>query len=120
MTALPPGVVTHIFSRLEYVQLEAEKIAETLERDEEENGNQFLVLLKISPRICERLFEDHDCLKRVNYRFEFEGGTGRGLLRVMPEYRHEYTTTGLLQKVNLQLDSMGLNEQYRWGRSDAI
>ncbi|CAI7661240.1 unnamed protein product [Penicillium discolor] len=97
MTALPSGVVTRIFSRLKYVQLEAEKITETLEKDEEENGNQFLVLLKISPRISELLFEDHECLKGVNYRFEFEGDTG------------------LLQKVNLQLDSMGLNEQYRWG-----
>ncbi|KXG53730.1 uncharacterized protein PGRI_007800 [Penicillium griseofulvum] len=113
MKALPSGVVTRIFSRLKYVQLEAEKIAETLEKDEEENGNQFLVLLKISPRISERLFEDHDCLKGVNYRFEFEGDTG--LLRVIPGYRHEYTTTGLQQKVTLQLASMGLNEQYRWG-----
>ncbi|KAJ6152672.1 hypothetical protein N7497_006991 [Penicillium chrysogenum] len=46
---LPSCVVTRIFSRLKHVQLEAEKIAETLEKDEEENGNQFLVLLKISP-----------------------------------------------------------------------
>lgn len=44
----------------------------------------------------------------MNYRFEFEGGTG--LLHVIPGYRHEYTTTELLQKVNLQLDSMGLSE----------
>jgi hypothetical protein len=110
MIALPPGVVTRIFSRLKYVQLEAEKIAETLEKDEEENGNQFLVLLKISPRISERLFEDHDCLKGVNYRFEFEGGIG--ILRVIPGYRHEYTTSGLWQEVSMQLVSMGLDEQY--------
>lgn len=104
MTALPSGVVTSIFSRLEYVKLEAEKILETLEKDEEENGNQFLVLLKISPYISERLFEDHDCLKGVNYRFEFEGEgseDGIGIIRVIPGYRHEYTTMRLLQKVGL-------------------
>ncbi|KAJ5932356.1 hypothetical protein N7516_006845 [Penicillium verrucosum] len=61
----------------------------------------------------ERLFEDHDCLKGVNYRFEFEGDTG--ILRVIPGYRHEYTTTGLQQQVILQLASIGLNRQYRWG-----
>ncbi|KAJ9492759.1 hypothetical protein VN97_g450 [Penicillium thymicola] len=118
MTALPSGVVTSIFSRLEYVQLEAEKILETLEKDEEENGNQFLVLFKLSPYISEQLFEDHGCLKGVNYRFEFEGkGSegGIGLLRVIPGYRHEYTTMRLLRKVSLQLNSMGLNEQYCWG-----
>ncbi|KAJ5276583.1 hypothetical protein N7524_002736 [Penicillium chrysogenum] len=90
---LPSCVVTRIFSRLKHVQLEAEKIAKTLGKDEEENGNQSLVLLKISPRISERLFEDYDCLKGVNYRFECEGGIG--ILRVVPGYRHKYTTTGL-------------------------
>ncbi|KAJ5958066.1 uncharacterized protein N7479_005216 [Penicillium vulpinum] len=92
MTALPPGAVTRIFSSLEYVQLEAQKIIETLEKDEEENGNQFL---------------------GVNYRFEFGGGTG--ILRMIPGCPHEYTTMGLLQKVTLQLINMGLSEQYRWG-----
>lgn len=46
MTALPSGAVTRTFSRLKYVQLEAEKIAETLEKDEEESGNQFLFYSK--------------------------------------------------------------------------
>ena len=46
VTALPSGVVTHIFSRLEYFQLEAEKIAETLEKDEEESGTSSLFYAK--------------------------------------------------------------------------
>ena len=113
MTALPSGVVTRVFSRLKYVQLEAEKIAQTLEKDEEENGNQFLILLQTTPRISERLFEDHDCLKGVNYRFEFEGSTG--ILRVIPGYRHEYTISALVQRVTLQLTSMGITDGYYWG-----
>ncbi|KAJ5790574.1 uncharacterized protein N7518_007585 [Penicillium psychrosexuale] len=113
MTALPSGAVTRTFSRLKYVQLEAEKIAETLEKDEEENGNQFFILLQTTPRISERLFEDHDCLKGVNYRFEFEGSTG--ILRVIPGYHHEYTTSALVQRVTLQLTSMGLTDEYYWG-----
>lgn len=64
------SVVTRIFSRLKHVQLEAEKIAETVEKDEEENGNQFLVLLKISPRISERLYSIG-----LNKRYRWGGAT---------------------------------------------
>lgn len=46
MAALPSGAVTRIFSRLENVQLEAERTAETLEKDGEEN---LLHLMPLDP-----------------------------------------------------------------------
>ncbi|CAG8343840.1 unnamed protein product [Penicillium nalgiovense] len=113
ITALPTDAVVRVFENLEHVKLEAETIVQKFEQDAEYSGNQFLVLLKLHPQAAERLFSDHRCLEGVDYRFEFEDDTG--VLRLVPGYKHEYTTSGLLQKINLQLDRMGLNEHYRWG-----
>jgi hypothetical protein len=113
MTALPTDAVIRVFENVQHVKLEAETIVQKFEQDVEYSGNQFLVLLKLRPQMAERLFNDHHYLEGIDYRFEFEGDTG--VLRLVPGYKHEYTTSGLLQKINLQLDRMGLNEHYRWG-----
>lgn len=113
MTALPTDAVVRVFKRLQHVKLEAETIVQKFEQDAQYSGNQFLVLLKLPSQMAERLFNDHRCLEGIDYRFEFEGDTG--VLRLVPGYKHEYTKTSLLQKINLQLGRMGLNEYYRWG-----
>ncbi|CAG8094842.1 unnamed protein product [Penicillium salamii] len=109
---LPSGAVVRVFSRLKHVEIEAKKIIEKLESESEKDGNQFLVLLKLTSRISKRLFEDHGCLEGVNYRFEFENDTG--ILRVVPGYRHDFTTRGLFQTVTSQLKHMGFVRQFRW------
>ena len=42
------------------------------EQDAQYSGNQFLVLLKLRPRMAERLFNDHHCLEGIDYRFELQ------------------------------------------------
>ncbi|KAJ6189758.1 hypothetical protein N7519_004666 [Penicillium mononematosum] len=113
ITALPTDAVVRVLKSLEHVKLEAETIVQKFEQDAEYSGNQFLVLLKLHPQMAERLFNDHHCLEGIDYRFEFEDDTG--VLRLVPGYQHEYTTNGLFQKINRQLDCMGLDECYRWG-----
>lgn len=83
MSDLPDGHVLHIFSRLEKLQVEARKIFQSLSEHEHGVGNQWIVVLGLSPRNIEILDgESHDILANIPYHFQWEGSIG--LIKIDP------------------------------------
>ncbi|KAJ6009233.1 hypothetical protein N7522_004249 [Penicillium canescens] len=106
MCALPPEHVVRTFSRLKNLQIEAEKLLESLKKNG--NGNQWIVVLNLSTRKIQKLDEEHDSsLGGIQYRFQWEGTTG--LIKVVPSKAHDATTDKVTRVIDRKLDAMGLD-----------
>ncbi|CAI7570042.1 unnamed protein product [Penicillium manginii] len=106
MSALPPEHVVRTFSGLKNLQIEAEKLLESLK--ENGNGNQWIVVLNLSTRTIQKLDEEHDSsIGGIQYRFQWEGTTG--LIKVVPSKAHNETTDKVTRVIDRKLDAMGLD-----------
>jgi hypothetical protein len=93
-------------SPLEGLQVEAEKVLESLK--ENGNGNQWITVLNLSAQMIHKLDEEHNSsLGGIEYRFQWEGTTG--LIKVVPSQAHNATTDKVTRRIDRQLDAMGLN-----------
>jgi hypothetical protein len=106
MSGLPSEHVVRTFSRLKNLQIEAEKILESLK--EKGDGNQWIVVLNLSTRTIQKLDEEHkSSLGGIGYRFQWEGSTG--LIKVIHSEAHESTTDKVTRVIDRRLDAMGLD-----------
>ncbi|KGO67991.1 hypothetical protein PITC_028930 [Penicillium italicum] len=103
MSGLPEGYVVS-FSRLEKLRHEARRILEWFEN--QTNGNQWIVVLDLSPKIIEILTTDRNALNGVTYRFQWEGTTG--LIKVVPRREHEIAISQFTMVIHDELKAMGL------------
>jgi hypothetical protein len=79
------------------------------------DGNQWLLVLGLSPTDLERLCEDHSILG-VNYRIMWE--QSNALIKVIPSAYHEHITSRITQHIDRQLGAMGVPEtDCDWARA---
>lgn len=103
MSDLPANHVVRTFSRLKNLQIEAEKILESLERNGD--GNQFLVVLNLTPKTIQKLDEEHDsCLGGIQYRFQWEGTSG--LIKVVPSKAYDIITDKVTRVMDRKTDAL--------------
>lgn len=105
MSDLPAGHILHTFSRLKKLQIEAEKIFQSLSEHEHGVGNQWIVVLGLSPRNIEILDgESHDILANIPYHFQWEGSIG--LIKIDPN-NHIIANSDLSELIDMKHYSMG-------------
>lgn len=104
MDGLPAGYTMRVFSQLKRLQADAEAIFQSLQASQ--NGNQWLVILGLSPSTIRKLDNDHSCLGGLEYRFQWEGSTG--LIKVVPSHRHDMTTDQTTRSIDDRLAAMGI------------
>ncbi|OQD78229.1 hypothetical protein PENDEC_c001G03381 [Penicillium decumbens] len=103
-SALPPDHIVRTFSRLKNLQVEAKKILDSL--NENGDGNQWIVVLNLSPGTIQKLDEEHDTsLGGISYRFQWEGTTG--LIKVVPGEAHDAITDNFTRIITANLLAMG-------------
>jgi hypothetical protein len=96
------------FTTFEKLQSDTSNILKLLQ-DNEENGNQYLVLLGLSKRGVERL--DDRGLSGLDYRFQWEGTVG--LIKVVPSHTHEAITDKVTRIIDEYLMAMGIQSDDR-------
>ncbi|KAJ6104736.1 hypothetical protein N7523_011056 [Penicillium sp. IBT 18751x] len=99
---LPLGYVMRSFTTFKQLQIDTSNILKVLQ-DNEENGNQYLVLLGLSKRGIERL--ENQGLSGLDYRFQWEGTVG--LIKVVPSHAHDATTDQVTRTIDEYLMAMG-------------
>lgn len=113
MTNLPHGYVMRSFTTFKQLQIDASNILKALQ-DNENDGNQYLLLLGLSKRSIERL--DNRGLSGLVYRFQWEGTVG--LIKVIPSNEHEATTDQATRTIDEYLMAMGIRSvDRRWAMS---
>ncbi|KAJ5123223.1 hypothetical protein N7448_009320 [Penicillium atrosanguineum] len=103
MANLPLGYVMRSFTTFKQLQIDTSNILKVLQ-DNEENGNQYLVLLGLSKRGIERL--ENQRLYGLDYRFQWEGTVG--LIKVVPSHAHDATTDQVTRTIDEYLLAMGI------------
>ncbi|OQD61956.1 hypothetical protein PENPOL_c014G08074 [Penicillium polonicum] len=105
MAGLPENHIVHSFSRLELLKLEAEKILKWFE--ENDDGNQWIVVLGLRKPTIEKLTNDHHAsLGGITYRFQWEGSMG--LIKVVPSDLYESLTDRFVDIVKLKISAMNI------------
>lgn len=108
MSDLPEDRIVRTFSRLKLLKVEAQKIMESFEQNDD--GNQFIVVLSLRQPTIEKLANDHHTsLGGVTYRFQWEGSTG--LIKVVPSGSHELATDRFVDAVKSNLRGMGIRSE---------
>jgi hypothetical protein len=101
---LPAGYAVRIFSQLKRLQADAERILQSLQ--ENQDGNQWLVVLGLSTSTIRELDDDHSSLGGVEYRFQWDGSAG--LIKVVPSHTHDMTTDQVTRSIDDRLSAMGI------------
>lgn len=104
MQGLPAGYAVRVFSQLKRLQADAERILQSLQ--ENQDGNQWLVVLGLSTSTIRKLDDDHSSLGGVEYRFQWEGSAG--LIKVVPSHTHDMTTDQVTRSIDDRLSAMGI------------
>ncbi|CAI7565283.1 unnamed protein product [Penicillium viridicatum] len=105
MAGLPENHIVRSFSRLKLIKLEAEKIMQWFE--ENDDGNQWIVVLGLRKPTIEKLTNDHrTSLGGITYRFQWEGSTG--LIKVVPSGPHESSTDRFADMVKSKISAMNI------------
>ncbi|KAJ5100717.1 hypothetical protein N7456_006769 [Penicillium angulare] len=114
MQGLPDGCTLRISPKIKQIQVAAKEILDLLEANEDTNGNQWLVILGLSPSTIRKLDDDHSSLGGMEYRFQWEGSTG--LIKVVPSHSHDMATDYLTRAVDVRLVIMGIHDpgDRRW------
>lgn len=69
MSGLPPSHIVRHYTDLRDLEAEARNILQSLQANRD--GNQYIVLLKVSARVRDKLDNDHKtCLGAIQYRFQ--------------------------------------------------
>ncbi|KAI2791265.1 hypothetical protein POX_c04122 [Penicillium oxalicum] len=108
MDGLPDTYTVHRFSTMKRLQAEAQRTRQNLL--ETEDGNQWIVVLGLSPSVIQKLDDDHTSLGDVTYRFQWEGTAG--LIKVVPSHSHDTTTDRFTRYIDSRLSAMGIDTFY--------
>ncbi|KGO67749.1 hypothetical protein PITC_000870 [Penicillium italicum] len=102
---LPDDHIVHIFSHPKSLKVEADKIIEWFEQNDD--GNQWIVVLGLRPSTIEMLSNDRrTSLGGISYRFQWEGSCG--LIKVVPSGSHQLATGRFVDVVKSKLLAMGI------------
>ncbi|KAE8152939.1 hypothetical protein BDV25DRAFT_150195 [Aspergillus avenaceus] len=88
MEALPPGYVLIVHHGVKHVQKAAKDLYDHIREDPD--GNQYMVVLGMTPNTRYKLDNDKNILDGVPFRFQWEEDTG--LIKVIPGWEHDQVT----------------------------
>ena len=91
-SGLPEDYVTHPFTSLSKLSIEAERVLERLNQNDDA-GNQYILVLNLPRAIRSQLVENKNVLHGINFRLMFERTTA--LIKVVPSEPHETATSRL-------------------------
>lgn len=83
-------------------------------------GNQYIVVLGLPKSIRTHLNEDKNALDGIGLRFMFEDAVG--LIKIVPSYAHDATTSKVHDTMTIRMVGMGVPEDdiYRLGGNNDV
>lgn len=112
---LPADTPVRCFTNFQHLTVAATEIISNL-RENNYDGNQYLVILNISKYAADKLLEDPDALGGIPFRFALDGKAGR--IKVIPTSAHDSTTDNLRDEIGSEVLRMGVPRNDRqWGQT---
>jgi hypothetical protein len=106
-SGLPDDYVTHGFTSLSRLNVEAQRVLEGLNQSDDA-GNQYILVLNMPRAIRSQLDENKNVLQGINFRLMFDGTTA--LIKIVPSEPHETATSRL--RDNISLSAVWLGRQF--------
>ncbi|GIK05235.1 hypothetical protein Aspvir_009339 [Aspergillus viridinutans] len=106
MSGLPDDYITHPFTSLSKLNIEAERVLERLNQNDDA-GNQYILVLNLPRAIRTHLDEDKNVLQGINFRLMFDGTTA--LIKIVPSHPHEYATSRLRDNITFSAVLAGMS-----------
>ncbi|KAF4212562.1 hypothetical protein CNMCM8980_000769 [Aspergillus fumigatiaffinis] len=97
-SGLPEDSVTHPFTSLTRLNMEAQWVLQTLDQNDDA-GNQYILVLNLPRAIRARLDENKNVLQGINFRLMFDGTTA--LIKIVPSEPHETATSRLRDNISV-------------------
>ena len=107
MSGLPSGYVMRTFSNMKALIADAHAVLDKLNQNQDD-GNQYLLLLSPPTSIRVRLDTDKNALDGIPFRLMFDGPSA--LVKVIPSFVHDASTLRLVQKILYGCFSIGVPE----------
>jgi hypothetical protein len=112
-SGLPEDYVTHPFTSLSRLGIEAERVLERLNRNDDA-GNQYILVLNLPRAIRSQLVENKNVLQGIDFRLMFERTTA--LIKVVPSEPHETATSRLRDHITVSAVLAGASmDDILWG-----
>jgi hypothetical protein len=97
-SGLPDDYVTHGFTSLSRLNVEAQRVLEGLNQSDDA-GNQYILVLNMPRAIRSQLDENKNVLQGINFRLMFDGTTA--LIKIVPSEPHETATSRLRDNISV-------------------
>ena len=115
MAGLPGDYVLQHFNNIKFLENIAEDVLNNLDRNNNQ-GNQWLVVLGLTQSACDRLSGDEPRLRGIPYRITLNGSVG--ILKVIPGWLHEGITGDFHNQLERLFGVMGVPpDDYAWRRA---
>lgn len=105
MSGLPADYLLVHFHRFHQVKAAAKQVFDSLA--ENQDGNQFIVVLGLSETARQRLDSGEDCLNGISFRFMWEENAG--LIKIIPTGEHENVTDAIRSEIGRICLFMGIS-----------
>ena len=114
LAGLPDSCEVLIFTNFEALRKAVSLVVDKLNQNDD-NGNQFIVIHRLTKHARHRLDEEKDILGST-FRFMWEGETD--IVKVVPSAAHDYATDDLSRTISRACEGMGVPVlQIAWGIS---
>lgn len=112
---LPADTPVCCFTDFRHLTVAAREIISKL-KENDCDGNQYLVVFNLSKYAADKLLEDPDALGGIPFRFALDGNVGR--IKVVPTPAHDCTTDNLRDEIGSEVLRMGVPRDNRqWGQT---
>ena len=114
LAGLPDSYEVLTFTNFKTLRKAVSFVVEKLNQNDD-NGNQFIVIHQLTKHARQRLDEEKDILGST-FRFMWEGETG--IVKLMPSAAHDYVTDDLSRTISRACEGMGMPVlEIAWGIS---
>ncbi|KAI9926367.1 hypothetical protein MW887_004131 [Aspergillus wentii] len=115
LSDLPKDHILYTFITIKALENIAENILDKLDRNENQ-GNQYLVVLGLTKPAYARLAGDDPRLGSIPYRITLDGSIG--IIKLIPSCSHQAVASDLQQQIQRILTTIGVPfSDYAWRRS---
>ncbi|OJJ31598.1 hypothetical protein ASPWEDRAFT_176663 [Aspergillus wentii DTO 134E9] len=105
LSDLPKDHILHTFTTIKALEKTAENILDKLDRNENQ-GNQYLVVLGLTKPAYARLAGDDPRLGSIPYRITLDGSIG--ITKLIPSWSHQAVTSDLQQQIQRIITTIGV------------
>jgi len=107
MSGLPSNHLLKAYTSMTSLTTAARFVLDNLNQNNDA-GNQYIVVLGLPKSIRTHLNEDKNALDGIGFRFMFEDAVG--LIKIVPSYAHDATTRKVSQTMTIKMVGMGVSE----------